>query len=145
MSVSEMMTDSELSREMWKVFDWGYGQCGLEIDFTVSELKHESLGWVFKIFPEDPEEEEEYLANGDQEEIKVKYVMMHCLMEFWHLFYHPEVDHRKYVFEKVMRGKERGWIGCENASDDLNPDGNPIRNVDYYMKYDKGMFDCVGI
>ena len=143
--MNSVMSDSELSQKMWEIFDWGFDQCGLEIDFTVRELKDESLEWIYKIFPEDPEEEEEYLANGNQEELKVKFVMMHCLMVFWHMFNHPEVDYRKYVFEKVMRGKEEGWVGCENANDDLNPNGNPVRDIDYFMKFDNGMFVCVGI
>ena len=139
------MSNSELSQKMREIFDWGYQQCGFTLEIGVPELKSESLQWVYKLFPEDCDEEERYLREGDQEEIKVKYVMMHCLLELWYPFYHPEVDHRKNVFEKVMMGKERGWVECQNASEDLNPDGNPIRNVDYYMKYEKGMFDCYGI
>lgn len=138
-------THDEIVRAMWDIFDWAYEQRGLEIDFTVRELNHESLNWVYKIFPENPEEEEEYLANGDQEEIKVKYVMYHCLMEMRYQLNEPDKEHRENVFNKVMSGKSRGWPECDNANDDLNPNMNPIRNIDYFMKFEKGMFDCVGI
>ena len=117
----------------------------MNAEFTPNEVKHPSLNFVYKLFPEDCGLEESYLANGDEDEIKVKYVMMHCLLEFWYLFNKPEVKHRKFVFDKVMYGKESGWVGCENASDDLDPSANPIRNIDYFMKFEKGMFDCVGI
>ena len=142
--MNSAMSNSQLSQKMREIFDWGYGQCGFTLEIGVPEFKSESLRWVFKLFPEDCDEEDRYLREGDQEEIKVKYVMMHCLLELWFPFYHPEVDHRKNVFEKVMRGKERGWIECQNANDDLNPNGNPIRNEDYYMKY-RRMFDYYGI
>lgn len=138
-------THDEIARAMLEVFDWGFEQRGLEINFTVRELKQESLNWVYKIFPEDADEEEEYLANGDPEEIKVKYVMYHCLMEMWYVFNRWGVNHKEFIFGKVMRGKVRGWVGCENANDDLDPNANPIRNIDYFMKFSKEMFDCVGL
>ena len=133
--MNPVMSNSELSQKMREIFDWGYQECGFTLEIGVPELKSESLRWVYKLFPEDCDEEERYLREGDQEEIKVKYVMMHCLLELWYPFYHPEVDHRKNVLRKWW-GKERGWIECQNANDDLNPNGNPIQCG--YMKYEKG-------
>ena len=138
------MSDSQLLHEIEEIVRFGR-ENGVNAEFTPNEVKHVSLNFVYKLFPEDCGLEESYLANGDEDEIKVKYVMMHCLLEFWYQFNRPEVDHRKFVFEKVMRGKEQGWVGCENASDDLDPSVNPIGNIDYFMKFEKGMFDCVGI
>ena len=139
-----MMSDSDMSREIENVVQFGL-ENGVLVEFTPPEVRNESLNWVYKLFPENCEEEERYLLEGNQEEIKTKYVMMHCLLELWYPFHHPEVDHRSNVFNKVMLGRSRGWIGCENANDDLNPNRNPIGNIEYFSKFEKGMFDCVGI
>ena len=72
----------------------------------------EEMRWVYELFPEDAEKQEEYLEKGDAEEIKVKYVMYHSLLE--------EINkrHRNYVREKVKYGKRMGWKGSGHATEE---------------------------
>ena len=144
-NIHETDFDSKKSCQIQEVLNWGSSQCGVDIKISVDELKEKNLDWVNKLFPKNGEELEEYLAKGDVGEIKVKYVLYHCLMEIWYMYNKPNKDHKKFVFDKVMYGKCEGWEGCENVSEALEPSIYPVRNIDYYSRFEKKMFDCIGI
>ena len=62
---------------------------------SLQELKHD-LAWVYDLFPEDDNELDTYLENGDAKEIKVKYVMFNSFME------QRDKEHRIFVYNKVL-------------------------------------------
>ena len=135
----------EINNNIQKILEWGKEQSGINIQISVDEVKDKSLDWVDKLFPKNAYQQESYIANGPVDEIKTKYIMYHCLMELWTVFNNPQESQREYVFNKVMLGKENGWEGCENASIELVQDISYVSSIDYYLRFDKKMFDCIGI
>lgn len=140
-----MENTQSFEKDIHQILDWGKDQIGINISVTDEQMKSDSLEWIYELFPKNAYDEEEYLKNGPVDEIKTKYVMYHCLMEIWSVYNDSKKSHRSHVFNKVMFGKTQGWDGCENANEEYLSINVPVRNIDYYLRFDKKMFDCVGI
>ena len=129
--------------QIQEFLDWSASQ-GVHVNIQLDEVKGNNFSFVEKLFPVD--EEEYYIEHGDPVEIKIKYVLYHCLMEIWYSYNKPDKCHRTSVFNKVMRGKRECWSGCDTASQELlSPFGFSDSPVEYFSKFDKKHFDAVGI
>ena len=140
-----MKNTQSFEKEIRQILEWGKHKIGIKITVTEKEMERDTLEWVYKLFPKNAHDEELYLKNGPVDEIMTKYVMYHCLMEIWCVYNKTMESHRSYVFNKVMYGKAQGWEECESASEEYLSVNVPLRNIDYYLRFDKKMFDCVGI
>lgn len=131
--------------KLGEIFEYGCLRGVVIQDFNWNQLKNASITWIAaQLFPENLDDEEEYIANGDEYEIHTKYVMYHCFLEMYYKYQGRE-NHRDDLFERIVIGNERGWEGCENITEDLNPGNNPIKPFHFFEKFEKQMFDCFGI
>ena len=132
------------SEEMNEIFEYGLSRGVYVPEFTYEDLYDEDIEWLGNLFPEDDEDYDEYISEGDENEIHTKFVMYHCFMQLWY-DYNDMGDNRENFYEQVMEAHNDGVESCLNASEDLDPQNNPIKLFHYYEKYDKSMFEEVGL
>lgn len=110
----------------------------IKININIDDL-NKNCDWIYTLIPESYEEQEKFfLKNGTLDNHK-RVVIYHCLQELC------VNNYRTWFFEKLMRGKEKGWTGCKRINKSFAPDKLQETNISYYSKFTLQEFYAVGI